>query len=350
MKYAAWWTLCILLLALPFGVMADAKLPRYPPLSAEKMAGLTRATVTMTGDCVLGGEEKTRRNESSFDNVIAQKGMAWPFSAFEQLFAQDDITFVNLEGVLKDNVKGRLTEKLHTFRGLAAYTEILRLGSVEQVNIANNHYIDYGKAGRESTLEALTQAGIAFSGYQELHTAVVNGKKIGFGGIRETVYRQKRNIMAGDIQALEDMGCDIIIYACHFGKEYARTHNALQEKMAREAIDLGADLVVGHHPHVVQGIEYYNGGVILYSLGNFVFGGNLKLTEFDACIVQAVFLWEGEKYLGVQLQLVPVLTTGISPGNDFRPIPVQGEDKKRILKKIQDDSDLVVMESMLFSR
>ncbi len=349
MKIASLWLWCILL-TFPFALGINFDLPLYRALDGEKTESMTSVLVTLTGDCVLGGEEKTRRSERSFDSIIAAKGMAWPFSAFTELFGEDDITLVNLENVLKDNKKGQLENKLHTFRGTTAYTEILRLGNIEKVNIANNHYIDYGKAGRVSTLEALTQAGIAYSGYGELYVTTVNGKKIGFGGIRETIYKQNRKAMEEDIQALSEMGCDIIIYSCHFGKEYSRTHNELQEKMAREAIDLGADLVVGHHPHVVQGIEYYNGGVILYSLGNFVFGGNHNLTEFDGCAVQAEFLWESDTYKGVQLKLIPVLTTGSIPANDFRPIPADGEDKKRILDKMQADSQLLILEQMFFSK
>ncbi len=346
-KYAACWPLCILL-TLSFMLTASAKAAAFKPLSDGDMAEMTKVVVTMTGDCVLGGEEKSRKKETSFDSLIAQKGMAWPFSAFSQQFAQDDITLVNLEGVLKDTATGRLADKTHTFRGVTAYTEILRLGSVEHVNIANNHYIDYGKAGRTSTLKALKQAGIAISGYKELHAVEIGGKKIGFGGIRETVYRQERKTMAEDIQALAEMDCDVIIYSCHFGDEYGKTHNTLQTKMTREAIDLGADFVVGHHPHVVQGIEYYNGGVILYSLGNFVFGGNLELKEFDSYAVEAAFLWEGEKYRGVQLELIPVLTSGTIPENDFRPVPALGEDKARIYKKIQKDSKLKITDCLFF--
>ncbi len=310
--------------------------------------GTTRVLLTLTGDCVLGGEEKARKSERSFDSVIAGKGMEWPFSGLNEIFSRDDITLVNLEGVLQDHTKGRLTTKQYTFRGTAAYTKVLQLGSVEQVNIANNHYIDYGKTGRDSTREALSAAGIPFSGFQELSVAEIRGRKIGFGGIRETVYRQDKKIMTRDIEKLKEMGCDAIVYSCHFGKEYSRTHNALQEKMARQAIDLGANLVVGHHPHVVQGVESYNGGVILYSLGNFVFGGNLDLTEFDGCVAQAEFIWKEEEYEGVQIRLIPVLTTGAAPDNDFRPGLAKGEDKDRILQKMQEDSVIPLSETMYF--
>ena len=349
MRYRGLWTVFVCLLSLcTHAIFA----PAYGSSDylVRDTAGTTQVLLTLTGDCVLGGEEKTRKSERSFDSVIAGKGMEWPFSGLEEILSEDDITLVNLEGVLQDHAKGRLTTKQHTFRGQTCYTDILRLGSVEQVNIANNHYIDYGQTGRNSTREALSAAGIPFSGFQELSIAEIRGRKIGFGGIRETVYRQNKKIMNQDIEKLKEMGCDAIVYSCHFGKEYSRTHNALQEKMARQAIDLGANLVVGHHPHVVQGVESYNGGVILYSLGNFIFGGNLDLTEFDGCVAQAEFVWKEGEYEGVQISLLPVLTTGTAPDNDYRPVLAAGEDKDRILKKMQKDSVIPLSETMYFNR
>ncbi len=307
---------------------------------------VTRVCISLAGDCVLGGEEETRGDERSFDSVMAKKGLSWPFSGLGQLFCADDITLVNLECVLKDGAGDMASGRLYNFRGEAAYADILRLGGVEAVNIANNHFIDYGEKGRESTKRALQAAEIGYAGYAELWVKEVRGKKIGFGGIRETVYRQDRTVMAGDIQKLKEMGCDAIVYSCHFGEEYSRTHSSLQTKMAREAIDLGANLVVGHHPHVVQGVEAYHGGMILYSLGNFIFGGNLDLTEFDGCAAQAEFVWKGEQLAGTRLLLIPVLTTGSAPENDFRPVIAEGTDKARIFGKMQADSEMIVQESM----
>ena len=311
---------------------------------------MTRVCISLAGDCVLGGEEKTREDERSFDSVMAKRGLSWPFSGLGQLFCADDITLVNLECVLKDGAGGMDPGRLYNFRGGTNYTDILCLGGVEAVNIANNHFVDYGETGRESTKSALEAAGIGYAGYGELWVKEVRGKKIGFGGIRETVYRQDRAAMAADIQKLKDMGCDAIVYSCHFGEEYSRTHSSLQTKMAREAIDLGADLVVGHHPHVVQGAEAYHGGVILYSLGNFIFGGNLDLTEFDGCAAQAEFVWKGEQFAGTRLLLIPVLTTGSAPENDFRPVIAEGTDKIRIFKKMQLDSTMIIQESMYVPR
>ncbi len=317
-------------------------------LSESEKAKMTGVLLSLAGDCVLGGEEKSRKSERSFDSVVAEKGMTWPFSGLEPIFSKDDFTLVNLEGVLQDHTKGKAKNRLYNFRGMKAYTEILKLGSVEQVNLANNHFSDYGKSGSSSTRSALNAAKIAYSGYQDLYVLEKSGIKIGFGGIRETVYRQNKKIMMEDIAALKSMGCDAVVYTCHFGQEYSRNHSRVQEEMAHQAIEAGANLVVGHHPHVVQGIETYRGGVILYSLGNFIFGGNLDLTEFDGCVVQAELLWKDRVYQGVNIHLLPVLTTGSAPENDFRPIPAPGDDKARIFQKMQDDTSFILMEDMFF--
>ena len=120
---------------------------------------------------------------------------------------------------------------------------------------------------------------------------------------------------------------------------------------ARAIIDAGADIVIGMHPHVVQGIEKYKDGLIVYSLGNFSFGGNLKLTEFDGLAVQVILDFEGWELKETTLKLIPVLTTGTKPANDFRPIPARGEDKERILELVQNDSpELEIREVMVFGR
>ncbi len=318
------------------------------PLSEEELSRYARVLLSFAGDCVLGGEEHSRKDPRSFDNIIAEKGYAWPFSGLVELFSKDDMTVVNLEGVLQDHKEGMQTGKMHIFRGDPSYTEILRLGEVDQVNIANNHYIDYGEIGKKSTQEALNKANIPYSGFEQLCVFTHNGYKIGFSGIRETIYKQNPSIMENDIQRLQEVGCDVIVYACHFGKEYSPTHNQLQTKMARHAVDLGANIVIGHHAHVVQGIEAYGNGVIFYGLGNFVFGGNLDLTEFDALVVQTELLFEDNDYKGVQVKLVPVHTSGAVPANDFRPVIATGEGKENILNKIQADTLFPINETLYF--
>ncbi len=327
--------------------------PAPEPLPEPEQApeGQTRFVMTFSGDSVLGSEEKSRKKPESFYGYIEREGYAWPFSGVQEILAADDLSVINLEGVLKDDTRGKQEKRLHWFRGPVEFAAILPAGSIELAGLANNHAKDYGRAGYDSTKKALEGVGVPYFGYGDIYIHEHQGLKIGFGGIRETIWRQKPELPSQEISALRAAGCDYIVYTIHGGKEYDRHRNALQEKMARAIIDAGADLIIGMHPHVVQGIEQYKQGLIVYSLGNFSFGGNLELTEFDGLMAQVILDFEGKTLRSTTLRLIPVLTTGIKPANDFRPIPAQGEDKARILGLIQDDSgELKIEEVMRFDR
>ena len=297
----------------------------------------TRIVMTFGGDSVLGSEERSKNLPESFHAAVERNGPAWPFSGLRDIFKNDDLTMVNLENVLKDSASGR-ESRLHTFRGPESFADILRLGSVELVNLANNHFIDYGQDGKNSTRRALGEAGVAFSGYSSLHVLEKGGVRVGFAGIRETIWLQGSGRVADEIARLKEAGCQYVVYTCHFGNEYGETHNELQTRIARGAIDAGADLVIGHHPHVVQGVEEYGGGLILYSLGNLVFGGNLELKTFDGLLARVTLDFSRGKLTGREIRMIPVITSGSRPGNDFRPVPALGEDKARILDAINRDS------------
>lgn len=251
--------------------------------------------------------------------------------------------------MLKDDSSDKLEDRLYNFRGPTAFTQILTSASVEHVNIANNHYIDYGYSGRRATRAALEKAGITYSGYTHTWIYEKDGVKIGFGGIRETMWKQNHDTAAGEIRALRQAGCSYIIYACHFGQEYAPEHNELQTQIAHALIDAGADCVVGTHPHVVQGIEVYQGKPIFYSLGNFVFGGNLAPTDYDGLALQMKLEFHLRECTGVAVTLIPLMTSGVQDGTtNFQPVIAQGEDKARILERIQQDSEITVSENMAF--
>jgi len=119
-------------------------------------------------------------------------------------------------------------------------------------------------------------------------------------------------------------------------------------RQIRGLIDGGADLVIGTHPHVVQGVDAQDGAVIVYSLGNLVFGGTHKMKTFDGLLVQAALRFDEQGYAGVSLRLLPVLTSGSAPENDFRPVFAQGEDAARILGAVQKDSPFAVSSEMWF--
>lgn len=331
MKKAACFLLCLGLCALCGLGLAD-----------------TQVVLTLGGDCVLGTREEWKGEPETFDTLVGEKGFGWCFEKIGEVFRQDDMSLVNLECVLQDSAKGLDRKKQYRFRGPTAYTAILAEAGIEQVNLANNHFIDYGASGQKSTRAALKKAGIAFSGYGELYVFEKDGIKIGFGGCRETVYRQRPSTISKEIKKLQKMGCDAIVYSLHWGKEYSPKHNRLQESMAQAAIDAGANLVVGAHPHCVQGMEQRDGAVVLYSLGNLVFGGTHEMRTFDALVVQATLRFGEKGYEGVEIKLLPVLTSGDIPQNNFQPVWAQGEDKERILKLIQDDSPMEIKETQWF--
>lgn len=315
---------------------------------AGQAAAKEEIVITLGGDCVLGTRQEWKQDPDTFDTLIAREGYDWCFSNIAEPFLKDDISLVNLEGVLQDHATGHAKGKQYTFRGDPSYTEILKSAGIEQVNLANNHYIDFGRSGRDSTRAALEEAGIAYSGYTYRSIVNVGGYKIGFAGCRETVYLERKRPMYNDLEYLKKQGCDVILYSCHWGKEYSPTHNKTQERMADYALSHGADIVVGTHPHCVQGIEQRKGGVVIYSLGNLVFGGTHEMTTFDALVVQAVLTFENGRYEGVTLRLMPVLTSSARPDNNFRPEWAEGEDAQRILSLIQNDSEQEITPEMWF--
>ena len=325
---------------------AKAREVAAPPALLE---GETELLLTLGGDAVLGTRESWQKKEEALPAFLEREGMGYPFAGLQEWFASDDMTFINLECVLKADRRGESTDKLYRFRGLPEYAAALVEGSVEQVNIANNHYIDYGQAGREATREALDAAGVPYSGFGYTYVWECQGHRIGFGGCRETVFKQDRGIIARDIAALKAAGCEVIVYSCHWGEEYSPSHNELQETMAREAAACGADMVVGTHPHVVQGIDTVEDTVVLYSLGNLMFGGTIDMTTFDAMLARVGLRFGSDGvYQGCWVQVVPILTSGSAPVNDYRPEPAQGEDRQRILMKIQADSGVQMADVMWF--
>ncbi len=322
--------------------------------SLENPAGDGNTTVTLTfgGDAVLGGRENYWGREDSLMALLSKEGQDYPFSGLKSVFAADDLTCVNLECVLKADKTGEDTTKTWRFRGLPEYAEALPRGSVELVNIANNHTIDYGEEGMAATLQAL-QDQAAICGNGKIAVIDLKGHLFGFGGCRETTYVQDQEIIRRDIEAMRAAGCEIVIYQCHWGKEYSEAHNAMQEAMARACVRAGADLVIGHHPHVVQGVDLLSGVPVIYSLGNLMFGGTIDLTTYDGLLAQVTFDFSNEESdqktdqkMEARVRLLPILTSGAAAEgrNDYRPVLAQGEDRIRILKTVQRDTPFAITE------
>lgn len=307
-------------------------------------------TITMGGDAVVGIREIWWKRTDALPAYLARYGMTYPFSGLQEIFTNDDLTYLNLECTIKETQEGEVTNKEYRFRGLPAYTQVLTEGSVELLNIANNHYVDYKEEGKAETRLHLDQAGLAYAGYGYAYVWQQNGWRIGFAGCRETEFKLDPDIIAREISSLRQWGCDVIIYACHWGKEYMPTHNEDQELMAQLASEAGADIVVGTHPHVVQGLADVNGTAVLWSLGNLMFGGTINMHTFDSALASVQLHFDDHSYTGCTITYIPILTSSSSARgiNDYHPILAEGADYSRIMKIIQNDSSMDISQPVYF--
>ncbi len=310
-------------------------------LASSCLAEEVTVTLSFAGDCTLGSQEYLRNRAGTFDSVVTEKGLAYPMEKVRDFFFQDDWTVVNLECVLKDTSEGENRKQTYRFRGPSSFVDILTQSGVEMVNLANNHTDDYGTKGMVSTKEVLQNAGIAYCEKADEYILEKDGIRIAFLGITITDYNTYGKTLNKRITQLKtEEGCQFVVVNMHFGWEYSFVHSKKQFLTSHEVIRSGADLVVGTHPHVVQGIEVYNNRLILYSLGNFVFGGNMELNErsLQAYIARVkLTFWDGAFY-SQQLTILPVHTSGTQPQSNFQPYPVYGEEAQSVVERIQGDT------------
>lgn len=294
--------------------------------------------ITVGGDCTIGNTMGQEESPLGFKTIVNREGLAWPFSGIVGVLSQDDLTIVNCEGTFTDN-KDRV-DKLYNFKGPLEYAKILTYGSVEAVTLANNHALDYGAAGKEDTMNALNGQGITY--FFEKQTAIydVRGVKIGLIG-NCFPYKNEQRDIGDDVKALRKEGCQIVLAIFHWGSEGDYNFTREQRKIGRAAIKAGADAVIGHHPHVIQGIENYEDRYILYSLANLVFGGNVDPKDRDTYLAQFIFTVNEDGSLAgkPELKLIPARLTQLTKGTDYRPVLVEDEKEyQRIMKKILNNS------------
>ena len=223
---------------------------------------------------------------------------------------------VNLEGVLSDSTEGLDKTRTYNFRGPATFANILVESGIDMVGLGNNHSGDYGEEGLKGTKEALGAAGVPYAYEDEVYILEKDGIKIAFLSLTITRYDQFEEFLKEKIASLRsEEGCNFVIMAFHYGWEYSYVHNKKQRLTSHYVINSGADLVVGTHPHVVQGIEVYKNRLILYSLGNFSFGGNqtIKPRSLEAYIAKVALTFEDGVFKRQQLTIIPVHTSGTSP-------------------------------------
>ena len=294
-------------------------------------------TVSLTGDCTLGTDEYFGW-DTSLNAYYLTQGADYFLENVRDIFKQDDLTIVNLEGTLTTSVTRE--DKQFAFKGDPEFISILSGSSVEAANVANNHSHDYGEQSFTDTLDAARGAGITTFGYDETAVMDVKGIKVGLVGIYELDDHMAREPqLTANIAKVKAEGAQLIIAVFHWGNELETVPDENQKALAHTAIDNGADLVVGHHPHVLQGIEKYKGKYIAYSLGNFCFGGNTNPSDMDTIIFQQTFTVNGsEVSQDDNINIIPCSVSSEYYYNNYQPTPAQGDEAQRILDKIDERS------------
>lgn len=298
-----------------------------------------KITISAAGDCTLGMDEEFNY-DTSFNAMFESVGdPGWFFENVRSIFEGDDLTIVNLEGPLTESED--IQEKTFAFKGSPSYTQVLTAGSVEAANLANNHSRDYGESGYEDTIENVENAGIQTFGYERTALMEIKGVKVGLAGIYVLADGMEREAqLKEEVNALKDQGAQLIVVSFHWGSEKKNYPDDIQKSLAHTAIDEGADLVLGHHPHVLQGIETYKGKKIVYSLGNFCFGGNSNPSDKDTMIYQQTFTVTGDEVAEDEdFVIIPCSISSESDYNNYQPTPVQGDEKTRIEERIAEYSE-----------
>lgn len=297
-------------------------------------------TVTVVGDCTLGTDEYFDY-DSSLNAYYYSCGKEYFLQNVKSIFSSDDLTIANFEGTLTD--LDTREDKQFAFKAPAEFAGILSCSSVETVNTANNHSHDYGEQSFTDTMAALDAEGIVHFGYDETAVVDVKGIKIGLVGIYElNDHLERTEQLKTNIAKVKDEGAQLVIVIFHWGNEKETVPDTNQMTLGRLAIDEGADLVCGHHPHVLQGIEEYKGRNIVYSLGNFCFGGNSYPSDMDTMIFQQTFTIDenGVKKDNIT-NIIPCSISSDYSYNNYQPTPAEGEEAERILNKIKERSSWI---------
>ncbi|HEY5561271.1 MAG TPA: CapA family protein [Clostridiaceae bacterium] len=296
----------------------------------------TEILVSFAGDCTLGTDDNFPY-AASLPGVIKAKGndYSYLFKNVSSVFNSDDITTVNLETALTNSTGKRdKGPNSFNFKGIPEMAKALTLGGIEAVNISNNHINDYGSTGIADTKTSLKAENIGFFGEGTTYLKDIKGIKIGFLGYQgwsdDSGFLKK---IKSDIEAIKKE-CNFVIINFHWGIEAQYYPNDVQKHIAHYAIDNGADLIIGHHPHVIEGIEKYKDKLICYSLGNFCFGGNSGVGDNQTFIFQVKLDFLGNNMNSLEVRAIPCSVSSVDYQNDYCPTPSLGSKKETILNKL----------------
>jgi len=294
-------------------------------------------TIHFVGDMIFSGKVET---------LLEKKGYSYPFAYLGDRFKKDDLTLGNLETPVTTGGVGA-KNKQFVFKSSPKALEALRAAGMDAVNLGNNHILDQGEVGLLDTIKYLDQSGIQYVGagknadraYKPLYfnrkgmtIALIGASRVypetswAAGANKPGVasaYDKASRVISSIAEARKK--ADLVIVMVHWGIERALTPNDIQKKLGHDFIDAGADLIIGGHPHVLQGLEQYKGKWIAYSTGNFIFTKSSTPSTWKTAVFQA-----NCKKSGCSMKLVPF------HAELGQPVPMNAQEGGQLMKELQN--------------
>lgn len=293
-------------------------------------------TISFAGDFTIG-TYKGQGTSGTYNEYYDKFGGDYFLKNVRSVFESDDITFVNLEGPITD----RLTtvDKKFPISCRSEHINVINNSSIEVCGLSNNHTMDCGIDGFNDTINILEQNNIGFCGEGNIYRKDIDGiivSCLAYNGWSDS--QDLLNKIENDILNEKENGSNIICVMFHWGIERDHYNNEIQQKIAYHTIDCGADIVVGAHPHVIQGIESYKDKTIVYSLGNFTFGANKNPSDKDTFIFQQTFNITDSIVEYGDYNIIPCSISSEKNINNYQPIILDGENAERVLNRLKEYS------------
>ncbi len=287
------------------------------------------------------------------EEYLQEKGLgySYPFQVLTPLLREGDVEFANLEGPVT-TAGERATDKTFTFKMDPRAVDGIAGAGFTLFSIANNHIMDYGPTGLRNTIHALRSRGMAFAGAGMTITEARAPAIVRVKGLRialqaysatfpETFYAGEarpgtafphEEYLEEDIPR-DRRSADLVIASFHWGQELMEEPKDYQRELAHRAVDLGAGIVLGHHPHVLQGIEVYHGGIIFYSLGNFVFG------SYSGKVAESAVVRVTVSHAGLPLTAEVIPIDVYNKEVVLQPRPLTGDRAREALERLRGASE-----------
>lgn len=328
--------------------LEDTQTTPSPTVSVPPADGAS-VTLSFVGDCTLGMDESDAY-AGSFEEYYDSYGAPYFFQNVKSIFEGDDLTVANLEGTF--TTSENRSDGDPTFKALPSHVTILAEGGIDAVSVANDHTHDYGNESYVDTLANLDIADIGRFGFDNVLTltvgtsaATADTASSGSAWHRPTASWWDLPVRGCGTRRISSRSCKtfrisgmrahrLSLSPSTGARKTRQAPDDPQIELAHQIIDAGADLIVGHHSQVLQGIELYHGKYIAYSLGTFISGG-MSSGDMDTIIFQQTFTISGGKCLeNAQLNIIPCSISAEAQRNTYCPTPAGGTEAQRILDKI----------------